>query len=197
MFTIVEPMGGSVYTPGAAILAGGGAAAAPLPTLYDTFTDANGTALTSHTMNNGSGWIAATGTFTIQSNKAQSGGVAISRANAGTATGTVSVTLTSTSPTTAGVIVRASGTGYQNCYLCAANGTIVKFQAASGSALNSGGAVASGTYLVEVVLSGNTIAVYRDGVQVGTATNAFNNTATEYGLYSETSGDTFDNFQFN
>lgn len=36
--------------------------------LYDTFTDANGTALTAHTMNVGGGWTAAVGTFQIQSN---------------------------------------------------------------------------------------------------------------------------------
>lgn len=39
--------------------------------IRDTFTDANGTALTAHTMDLGSGWSAGDGTFYIQSNKAQ------------------------------------------------------------------------------------------------------------------------------
>jgi hypothetical protein len=38
--------------------------------LEDSFTDTNGTALTSHTMETGPGWSAVTGTFEIQGNKA-------------------------------------------------------------------------------------------------------------------------------
>lgn len=37
----------------------------------DTFTDTNGTSLTTHTMNSGSGWSAPLGAWTIQSNAAQ------------------------------------------------------------------------------------------------------------------------------
>lgn len=36
----------------------------------DNFTDTNGTALTSHTMNVGTGWVLGRGTFDIQSNRA-------------------------------------------------------------------------------------------------------------------------------
>lgn len=38
--------------------------------LYDTFTDADGTLLTAHTMNVGPGWTAVAGTFKVLSNKA-------------------------------------------------------------------------------------------------------------------------------
>ena len=38
--------------------------------LQDAFTDADGTALTSHTMNVGTGWTAVNGTLKILSNKA-------------------------------------------------------------------------------------------------------------------------------
>lgn len=39
----------------------------------DTFTDANGTALASHTPNTGANWTVRTGSFTVESNKAQAG----------------------------------------------------------------------------------------------------------------------------
>src|SRR5438105_6113512 len=48
----------------------------PVTTLiFDTFTDTNGTNLTAHTpdTNQGSGWLADTGTITVQSNQANCG----------------------------------------------------------------------------------------------------------------------------
>jgi hypothetical protein len=47
------------------------AAAPPLHLLYDQFIDANGTALSAHTMDIGPGWTIDSGTWTIQSNTAQ------------------------------------------------------------------------------------------------------------------------------
>lgn len=41
---------------------------------YDTFTDTNGTNLTAHTMNTGTGWVAGRGTWNIQSNRANNSG---------------------------------------------------------------------------------------------------------------------------
>src|SRR5882762_541340 len=42
----------------------------PTTALQDTFTDSDGTAVTAHTMNVGSGWTADNGAFSIFSNKA-------------------------------------------------------------------------------------------------------------------------------
>lgn len=47
--------------------------AAPTTLLQDTFTGADGTNLTAHTMNVGPGWTAAAGSATIQSNQAKMG----------------------------------------------------------------------------------------------------------------------------
>jgi hypothetical protein len=63
--------------------------------LKDTFTDTNGTNLTAHTMDVGSGWSSITGNWTIQSNQAQSGSTgAINVADAGQASVTMTAQFT-------------------------------------------------------------------------------------------------------
>jgi hypothetical protein len=68
--------------------------------LHDTFTDTNGTSLTSHTMDTGSGWTNfGTSTLDIQTNKAHGtagNGQDMTYANAGQSNITISCDLTNT-----------------------------------------------------------------------------------------------------
>lgn len=172
--------------------------------LQDTFTDANGTALTSHAMTVGSGWTSLAGTWTIQSNQAsEAGGTANVEATADAGQADVVAAIDIAVPA-GGLTTIASG-------LClrgpdASNGWVVVIEndgagpylgiaervagtnTAKGSPAPCSG-VPGTTVTLTVTLSGASIsAVLSGGGSAGESTSygsaASNQTVTKHGLFN-------------
>lgn len=180
--------------------------------LSDTFTDADSTSLTSHTMDVGPGWTAGTGTFFVQGNKATPN----SNANADYIT------------TDAGVsdyqidvdVVLRSGSGWESnanlqvrfqdhnnrweVDMTASGGVIQLYEVAAGvvtQRISTAFAFISGTtYAITIVAQGSTISLFVNSVSKGSYSSAATaQTATKVGISTGQGGTvvtkcTWDNF---
>jgi len=187
----------------------------PGPLLRDTFTGADGTNLTAHTMEKGAGWT-VTCPFRIQSSRCQKNATTntsaafgdIIHADAGASNGTVQgdIILAGSGSWTLGLALRV--TDINNCWLLAAGlSALDKFEiseVSAGTSVIRASAtfafVAGQSYTFKAVLSGQTITGYINGVQqLQYASAASNQSATRMGLVCYYDGATwlsrdFDNF---
>lgn len=192
--------------------------------LQDTFTGANGTNLTAHTMNVGSGWTqrlsVIDGTsvpFNIQSNKAQqsaTGFYEVVTADAGVSDGTLScdISVPSGANWLGGIIVRWFATG--DYFLVSlekdgtGNGYMAIYEEAA-SVLTSRGTVnfvsdpASTIVTITIVISGvNITATTNTGEMISYGSATAHQTSTLMGLWGYNDGTTYtpamfmDNFLF-
>lgn len=184
----------------------------PVLLVHDSFTDANGTALPSHTMDLGSGWTRFKGTggnqMTIQSNKCQSFTDAATeyayQAESGVADATIEASMVFGGADNFHLnmlIFRyVDASNYWACRI-AGDGVITLRKYVAGVetivdtdsvSISAGVAVATSG-----VLNGDSIAVTVGGVTVST-TDSFNNTATKHGIssyLSAGSANTIDEFK--
>lgn len=170
------------------------------PVLYDTFTDTNGTNLSSHAMNVGPGWsYFTTGgsnpTWQIESNQCEEtggGGTVGAVADAGVSDGvmTVSFYSTQTSPSNfnngIGCVFRWSDANDFLLVDMGATEGLTLYKVASGSFTSLGSYSFSPsintTYTVQVVANGTSITVYLNSTSVITVTSNYNQTATKWGI---------------
>lgn len=185
------------------ILAG---TADPYPgvTVYDTFTDADSTALTAHTPNKapaGAAWAHVAGAFQITSNRAawvsNTGGYALAAIESGKADCVVSGIIKRTATGYCGIAFRVVDT--QNYLIASIGGgqwsVIRRFQ--NNAAIVAQTAFSQGNnidYAVQVTLSGTSIIAVIDGTTTVNTTYTNLTTATKHGLYAEVASN-FDNFQ--
>ncbi len=186
------------------LLGAGGAAGSPTVLLKDTFTDADGTNLTAHTMDVGPGWTVYAGSWDIRGDKTEitsSTGGNAAAADAGHSDATVQADVTPGN-NSCGILFRL--TDANNYWWAESDNNAQAFRLVewnAGSVINRGQVAVTlnggTTYTVQAVLSGSTITVTLDGGNMITYSSAtFNQTATKHGLWSfEQTGDTHDNFQ--
>lgn len=181
--------------------------------LSDTFTDANGTALTAHTMDLGTGWIADTGTFQIQSNKAtlnsaNDGDLTVTQSGASDITVAVDIVPQSSAlwESTPQVVVRYADTNNHWVVHPTSAGTAIQLYEKTGGgaytlrATAFAGFIAGTTYALKVVCQGPSISAYINNVLAWTYASATSSqTATKVGLRNGQNGVvitkcTWDNF---
>jgi hypothetical protein len=163
--------------------------------LYDTFTDSDGTNLTAHTMNTGSGWTSLFGTWVITSNRAvrsTSGDNEVIVADAGATNVTATVTANigaAQSFAWVGLVVRATdNSNYWLGLIQTISSPSVQLYEKSGGSYtlrdSSTPVVTTSTdYNLKLVASGTTITFYIDNVQVATyASMATGLSATKCGI---------------
>ena len=180
----------------------GGSSVGATQYLADTFTDTNGTALTTHTMTLGPGWVGfGSQFFDIQSNATReqfgvSGRIA---ADAGVADGVYRVTV---GDANSFMILRLSDVDNQIALTNPSSTqlTLTKRVAAADTVIVSDSGLAVITYPAQfkVTLSGNNITcevVGQSGQQIA-GTDAFNNTATRFGFGANAALITYDDFSF-
>jgi hypothetical protein len=176
--------------------------------VIDFFTDTNGTALTAHVMDKGLGWTNASGTFQIQSNQAtpNAGGFDVATTDASAADCTVEVDYTDNGTShdnDAGIFFRSDGTylGYVFWQNSAAGWQLTEVTA--GPTYNSRGSFAQALnpgqkYHLKVVLLGQSITCYVDGVLAVSYSGALYQANTKHGIHSFMGAGystSFDNFQ--
>ncbi len=170
--------------------------------LQDAFTDADGTALTSHTMNVGGGWTAVNGTLKILSNKATPNSDAdddMAVSNAGIANVTLTCDITPQRQFAIweddpDIVLRYSDSTHLwvvHFVAAPSGGTTVTLNFNNGSAANTYTQVANAapnmnagtTYSIRCECQGAVISVYVSEVLAIQYTSAtFNQTATKFGL---------------
>lgn len=175
--------------------------------LLDTFTDANGTALASHTMDTGAGWTVHGQTWQINSNRvsqtATDGQVGLATAQASESDLTAYVTIRMAALTLAypGLVFRfvdasnfwilradaGSGENQLNLYEVTAGSYTLRTTAPKTWAINT-------DYELKVITSGTSIQVYLDGVLEDSYTSSAHQAGTRVGMGSYTSNGTFDLF---
>ncbi len=189
-----------------ALVTGGGGGGGPTTQLLDHFTDTNGTAIASHTMDTGAGWTLNSGSgVTIQSNKASWNGTqAYITADAGQADVTQTALVKNlTANSQRGLIGRFTDTsnlwvvGF-NDQTTTNNWTITEI--ASGTSTNRATGSVTLTQGVEqtvaVTYSGSTItATVNGGNQISYGSATSNQTATRFGVRLATNLSTADDFQ--
>lgn len=177
-------------------------AGGPTTLLKDNFIDANGTALTAHTMNTGPGWTLLEGTvYTIQSNSAsgaQATDHAIADATNATVTITVTVTFSASNLTNtfrSGFSTRVvSSLTYWMVDKAGLDGgvRILTKQVGIGFTVRATYAAPSPTagqaYVLKGVWSGDTLTVTQDGANAISYTSNLNSTATKQGVRVDTDG---------
>lgn len=175
----------------------------PMVYFYDTFTGADGTALSAHTPDIdvvGGGWLAATA-WTIQSNQANSAGAGAAnyaRANVGLADVTVSAQAVTASGGRFGLVVRFVDTSNHWIIYSSATGQFLQIREIT-AATETQRAVITGVaqtvpFLMTVTLAGNVITA-TFGTNTVTYTSASHNTATRHGLYTNGANGRYDNFE--
>lgn len=190
----------------------------PPPTvlLLDHFTDANGIALTAHTMDVGPGWVTTTGTWSITSDMAGDSladGVVVHevQSNAGQSdtTLTVSVVIPLTALCVCGVVFRlVDSSNYLAFFALTGTALTPQFRLSEFvGGVETHLATVAGTYspgdtlAIKVVTNGSSVICSVNGVVVITTTSTQFQTATKYGLFDFQStalgfGDaTWDNFE--
>lgn len=193
----------------------GGVTAAGVTTLfYDTFTGATSTAINSRAPDVdvvGGGWVVLQDTWTIQANRAAVTTIgaspfprAVAETNKADVKLTVDVVSLSSGQFECGAIVRRSGTSFWLCELFS-NGDLIRIYEYNGSVFvlrASASAVINplNTYTMTVTASGSTISATVGAVTVSYALATANQTATQHGMWTVSTGTTsagsaFDNFK--
>jgi hypothetical protein len=161
--------------------------------LYDTFTDTNGTSLASHTMDVGAGWTIHSGTWTVQSNHAESAktdGIlctAAGGASNGTLTCDVMPTDNASNAFLAGLVFRYTDTSnFWLVHLDSRLDVVTVFRNLAGSFTSQGTSTPTMTsgvaYAVSVVLNGTSIGVTINGGNAINVTSSSHQSATRYGM---------------
>src|SRR6266446_9917275 len=160
--------------------------------IFDTFTDTNGTNLTAHTAdtNQGTGWLADTGTITVQSNQANCGsGFPYYAIDAGQANVTITALVTPTGTAAAGVSGRVSNAtnSWDIDIDAVSGGHLFIYEQVSGTftvRASTTAAISSGTqYTVQAVFSGNNVtATVNGGNQIAYGAANSNQTVTKHGI---------------
>lgn len=161
----------------------------------DLFTDINGTSLTAHTMDTGGGWVAVTGTFEVQSNRAEPNSHADAdlirtEVNASDLTLTCDVT-----PFNSGgvesdpdLLLRLQdSTHFWLIHITSSGGEIQLIETNGGAGVikktATHGFLSGSTYAITIHLTGPTITCYVDGAYKWTYDSAtLFQTATKFGL---------------
>lgn len=177
----------------------------PGVTVYDPFPDVNGTLATAHTPAKapvGASWMFDAGTMDIQSNrlswKTNTGGLSICTINSGLSNCTVSAIL-QRNAAGANTSIAARVVDKDNLFVILISNNlfaIIRRLSGGASVLTSLTPTVGLNidYVVQVVLSGNSIVATLNGANQLSVTDANFNTATKHGLYAEAAG-VFDNFQ--
>lgn len=180
--------------------------------LNDTFTDANGTALTAHTMDVGPGWTAGVGTLQIQSNAAtpnSNNDADYVTTDGGKSDAQIDVTATPQSgsgwESSPQLLFRWSdNSNFWLAHITGAGNAFQLYERAAGVDTLRGtaaGITSGNSHAITIVLQGATITGFVNGVQKWSWTSASSNqTATGYGFRVSKSGSvvtkcTWDNFQ--
>lgn len=169
------------------------------PLLQDTFTDTNGTNLTSHTMDVGGGWTSHNGgAWEIQSNRGRTTSSVLSNyisADAGDADVEVTCTVNfGSSSEHVGLCARVTnGSNGWEIYGRVNDDDVVIVENNAGvRTVRASGAqtfAASTDYAMKVTCNGNTITAYINDVQICQYASAtHNNTATRFGLMVHNAG---------
>jgi hypothetical protein len=168
---------------------GGGGGGSPVVLLRDTFTDADGTNLSSHSMDTGPGWTHVAGTITTQGNQASCTDIPGFYTADSTASD-VTLTMAFNVGTLSGVQiaeVSVRGSDGSNYWLGTAwnNGDLILYQVNGGTFTQ----VASGTWAADasghtltLTASGQTVSVQVDNGTPVSYTDSFNQSATQCGL---------------
>lgn len=170
----------------------------------DTFTDTNGTALTSHTPDTdtvGTGWEAVTNLFDIQSNKAttNSGSDNVAVIDSGQADCTIRVTANyDTSNKYPAIMFRVTDADNM-WYAQNTNQLTFEMVERTGGSNTSRASVSKSfsggvDYDYDVILSGNSITAHIDGGSEITYSSAVRNTVTKHGIRAFQTETVFDNF---
>ncbi len=174
--------------------------------LRDTFTDADGTNLTAHTMNVGPGWTVADGTFEINANNqvqatvvsgSQAKATAIS--DAGIANISLACNLYTGDANGVGLNLRYKDTGsFWNAALATSANELRIFQIESGLPTERA-AVAltlapSTWYTLTFTADGNALTA-TVGASSCNYTSTYNNDQTSHGIRSTSTSQAFDNFE--
>jgi hypothetical protein len=184
----------------------------PAPVIYalDTFTDTNGTNLTAHTMDVGTGWIVsaqagvAYPTATIQGNKAASGASSNYGAfleDAGVFNGLLTCDIVSDTAGDGGLHFR--GTDANNTWMARWNQggaqAVEIYERTAGTWTQKATAALAGAiqtaYTITITLNGTAISATVNGV-TASCVSSIRQTATKHGLYvTGTAGATWDNYK--
>ena len=169
------------------------------PTVLDTFTDANGTALTAHTSDVGaSAWAFYDGTADIQGNHANVVSLTSGQFAAAKDSGLsdcIAEAITVLAANNQGVIVRATDASNYILIYNTINNFYIYTQVAGTFTLRASiSQTKAANDKISVVCSGNDITAYMNGGYRITYNTTFNNTATKHGLYMAKVGDQMDNF---
>lgn len=176
------------------------------PLVFDSFTDANGTAITAHTPNiSPAAWGNTAGAFNIQSNQANvaslAGGLALASIDTGVADCTIEAACVIKSGGQSSIAFRVQdSTNFWSANLKDDATTGLRLLLFTGGApvLNESvnmTITAGQTYALKVVLLGSQIDIYVDGALVKQKTNATGATRTKHGIYAQATATRFDNFQ--
>lgn len=168
--------------------------------LLDTFTDTNGTVLTSHTMDIGPGWTNDSAFFDIQGNatREQFGTAGCVYSNAGVASGVYRVTVSA-----AGGFMALRVTDSNNMIFAVNSNsttlTLTRREAGADTVIISNASLSTISYPATFVItiSGNNFTVLEQGTGQSIAgSDAFNASATRFGFRAQTALITYDNFSF-
>jgi hypothetical protein len=166
----------------------------PPPVLWDTFTDVNGTLLTSHMMNTGPGWTQTGLPFEIQSNELvmTGNGYCACWSESGITDFTAQVTQSwlgnpALSDTLCGLLVRSAG-GYSGYALHQRSAGTIELAKISAGPTYTALQTAAVTFtngvpnVLKIVASANNLACYFDGVLVFTVVDSTFSGNTKHGL---------------
>jgi len=193
----------------------------PITLLSDTFTGADNTLLTAHTMDVGGGWVNSQGTFKISGNaaapnSANNNDVVVANAGlGGTASNPITVSCLSTPRSSTGAWESDSGlvfrwsdpSNFWVYHITAAGfggtGAVQLFKFVNGIQIQFPAvpvSIVSGTtYTITATLADSLVTLLLNGTLVSSASDSFNQAAIWYGFYYGTAGAvsipaTWDNF---
>jgi hypothetical protein len=174
---------------------------------FDPFTDANSTAVGSHTMYLGNGWTVQSGAIVITSNKAVASGtapggpqwVATIATSYADCTTSVVINVTTGTGTYYGLALRYSDNNNMWWAIAEGGGTFAIFERNAGTNTLRASAsltITAGTnYTIQAVLSGSTItATINGGNQISYGSATLNQTANTHGIRLGDANGTIDNF---
>lgn len=185
------------------IINGAGTVAATPVNITDDFNRSDEDPLTNATTSES--WTTQLASIGVQTNKAHTyaltGGNALSTIDSGIADATVQVTMTAVAAnsTTGGMVFRYvdNSNYWRYIDLGSADGSVRVTKRVAGvntDVWDSGPTAAVVPFILKVVLDGDDIEVFLDGVSQTTITDSFNNTATKHGLFSSGGTPKMDDF---
>lgn len=185
---------------------GSGTPSAVTTTLYDQFTGSDGTNLTSHTMNTGSGWTVLSGASRIRTNQGQAGtsggagtsGTLLARASSSSPDGTAEVTFYGApfGQTRMALAFRITDANNYWRFQVDTNAfpgwSLIKVVSGTPTVMGTyAGAFSGGPDVVKVTLSGNSIQCRIGTTLAISVTDSAHASATGFGIYAYNDGSTY------